>query len=173
MDLKTNCALKRKKHKNLHSISAEAVFAWLDVLCDSNDLFAKRTIQFNEREAIIAMINDLNNTAKSAAVVTSDLKVSKLDEVKEGDRFRSDGIEKNESCSDDEMLIREVCLVNCNECFSNGTESMTKDLINSLKLKEAKKESKSMGTRVWPLERGDEPFREWTNKAHIATRSNG
>ena len=52
--------IEKKKYKNLYSISAEALFSWLDVLCDSNDLFTNRKIHLNEREEIIAKINHLN-----------------------------------------------------------------------------------------------------------------
>ena len=42
---------------------------------------------------------------------------------------------KSESESETEMIMREVCLVNDKNCFSNGTENVAKHLIDTLKIK--------------------------------------
>ena len=94
----------------------------------------------NEREAIIAKINCLNQTAESEAIVTNNSKVSKLDEVKEGNRCISDAIANNNVPNDDEVLPREFCLINDKKCFSNSTENIAKNLIHALQLKDRNKE---------------------------------
>jgi len=72
--------------------------------------------------------------------VTADLIVNKLDEVKASNYYRSDKITKKESSNNNEILLREVCVVNDKEWFSNGTENIAKSLIDTLKLKDTKKE---------------------------------
>ena len=126
--------VEKQKYKNLYTISAHSVFAWLDVLCEINPLQVDRGIKFENKSSIRNKISELNKLMEAAVIVTNDKTISKIDEMKSGDRHGEDENAKKYDASKTEMLIRELCLVNENECFSNGTENADKCIIDALKL---------------------------------------
>jgi hypothetical protein len=111
-------------------------------LCDINPLYLDRKIKFENKSSIREKINELNACAEAAVIITNDKTVNKLDEIKSGDRYGKDEAIKVEDSSETEMLIRELCLVNENECFSNGTENAAKNIIDALKIEDESKKIK-------------------------------
>ena len=163
--------IEQKKYKNLYSISATAVFAWLDILSNINDMFLSKKISFSERESVKSRIAELNELIANSAIVTNDSIISKIDELKSGDRYGSDESIQNNNSNDDNMLLREVCLVNDKKLFTNETSNIAKKLVETLNLKsnttknsEDKNNSKEnlLRNHIWPVERKDEPLCEWT-----------
>ena len=163
--------IEKQKHKNLCSTSAPAVFSWLDVLCNINSTFIKKNIQFNDKSAIESKIKELNENTELSVIVTCNEAVSKLDELKLGDRHGEDEIVADNNTNDNDMLTRELCLVNENECFSNENENTAKHIVDILKLKkttdneiaDAVEDNETANNiHVWLIEKGDDPLCEWT-----------
>ena len=99
----------------------------------------EREIKFENEVKIRDKISELNAWTEAAVIITNNETINKLDKMKSGDRYRKDEAMKIEDISETSLLIRELCLVNENACFSNGAENATKNIIDELKLKDKSK----------------------------------
>ena len=95
----------KQKYRNLYSISAQSVFAWLDVLSEINPLYLDRKIKFESKSSIRNKISELNSCIEAAVIITNDKTINKIDEMKSGDRYGEDENVKKEDASEREMLI--------------------------------------------------------------------
>lgn len=139
--------VESKKYKNLHHVSATDIYAWLDVLCDCNELFKEKGARIDRSEALRNSIADHNREIDDAAIITLDANAHAIDLQKSGNCYGEDQFLETADSSEKELnsdlLLLEACIVKGYEHHNHRNKSFSKNLHDLVKSKDENQKSSS------------------------------
>ena len=139
--------IDQKKYSNLHSVSADNIYEWLNVLCDCNEFFRDKGIQIDSTEKKKKEIKEANDIIEKSVIITLDKNINALDEIKAGDRYGEDLLPvQNESKTDNstdeeanDLFVTNACVMQDTEHLNFSKKRFAKTLHEYIKTEEKKK----------------------------------